>query len=349
MEETRYVGLYRRQFHKVSHHMIISKTPLRMSFVGGGSDLPAFYRKQRGAVLSTAIDKYVYVNVNKKFDNGIRISYSKTEEVHSVDQIEHRLVRAGMQLLELDGGVEITTVADIPSKGTGLGSSSSFTVGLLHALNAFRGRYVSMEQLGADSCKIEIEICGEPIGKQDQYAAAFGGFNLIEFCPDESVVVSPLICDPKTVKVLEENTLLFYTGITRSASALLKQQSDDIANNEDKHRILIRMVQLAYDMRDELQNNNVSAFGDILHENWMLKKSITSGISTSFIDDWYDAARNAGATGGKILGAGAGGFLMLYAPKERHEAIKAALPDLRLIPIGFESLGSRIVFYQPTK
>jgi len=320
-----------------------------MSFVGGGSDLPVFYRKQRGAVLSTAIDKYIYVNVNKKFDNGIRISYSKTEEVDSVDQVEHRLVRAGMQFLELDGGVEITTIADIPSKGTGLGSSSSFTVGLLHALNAFRGRYVSMEQLGVDSCKIEIEICGEPIGKQDQYAAAFGGFNLIEFCPDESVVVTPLICDPQTLKVLEENTLLFYTGITRSASALLKQQSDDIANNEDKHRTLIRMVQLVYDMRDELQNNNVSAFGDILHENWMLKKSITSGVSTSLIDDWYDAARNAGASGGKILGAGAGGFLMLYAPQERHEAIKAALPDLRLIPIGFEPLGSRIVFYQPTK
>jgi len=320
-----------------------------MSFVGGGSDLPAFYRKQKGAVLSTAIDKYVYVNVNKKFDNGIRIAYSKTEEVDSVELIEHRLVRAGMQLLELDGGVEITTIADIPSKGTGLGSSSSFTVGLLNALNAFQGRYVSMDQLGRDSCRIEIDICGEPIGKQDQYAAAYGGFNLIEFCPDESVVVSPLICDPNTIKSLEENTLLFYTGITRSASAILKQQSDDIANNEEKHRTLVRMVQLAYDMRDELQRNNVLAFGDILHENWMLKKSITSGISTSFIDEWYDAARRAGAIGGKILGAGAGGFLMLYAPKERHEAIKASLPNLRLIPIGFDSLGSRIVFYQPTR
>jgi len=162
-------------------------------------------------------------------------------------------------------------------------------------------------------------------------------------------VVSPLICDPKTVKVLEENTLLFYTGITRSASALLKQQADEITNNENKHSTLNRMVQLAYDMRNELQKNNVSAFGDILHENWMLKKSITSGISNSFIDQWYNAARNAGATGGKILGAGAGGFLMVYAPKERHEAIKAALPNLRLIPIGFESLGSRIVFYQPKK
>lgn len=325
--------------------MIISRTPLRMSFVGGGSDLPAFYRHQKGAVLSTAIDKYVYVNVNKKFDNGIRIAYSKNEEVDSVDKIEHRLVRAGMELVGLDGGIEITTIADIPSKGTGLGSSSSFTVGLLHALNAYKGRYVSGEHLGEASCKIEIEMCGEPIGKQDQYAAAFGGFNLIEFCPDESVVVSPLICDPRTVKELESNILLFYTGITRSASALLKQQSDDIANDDAKQQTLQKMVQLAYDMRDELQNNNVDAFGDILHENWMLKKSITSGISTSFIDDWYDAARRAGATGGKILGAGAGGFLMLYAPKDCHGAIKAALPELREIPIGFEPLGSRIIFY----
>jgi D-glycero-alpha-D-manno-heptose-7-phosphate kinase len=329
--------------------MIISRTPLRMSFVGGGSDLPAFYHKQKGAVLSTAIDKYVYVNVNKKFDSGIRLSYSKTEEVDSVNQIEHRLVRASMELLELKGGLEITTIADIPSRGTGLGSSSSFTVGLLNALNAYRGCYVSTDQLGYDSCKIEIEMCGEPIGKQDQYAASFGGFNLIEFCPDESVIVSPLICEHNTITKLEENILLFYTGITRSASNLLKQQSNDITNSEVKHRTLMRMVQLTYDMRDELQKNNVDAFGDILHENWTLKKSLTSGISTSFIDECYDAGRKAGATGGKILGAGAGGFLMLYAAKECHDLIKKTLSNLRSIPISFETLGSRIIFYQPTK
>jgi D-glycero-alpha-D-manno-heptose-7-phosphate kinase len=316
-----------------------------MSFVGGGSDLPAFYRKQCGAVLSTAIDKYMYISVNPKFDDGIRIAYSKNEEVKSVDEIEHPLVRAAMQLLGLKGGVEITSIADIPSMGSGLGSSSSYTVGLLLALNAYMGRFVSSEQLGVDSCKIEIEMCGEPIGKQDQYAAAYGGFNLIEFCPDESVVVSPLICDSRTVKELERSTLLFYTGITRSATELLKQQSEDIANDETKHRTLVKMVQLAYDLRDELQNNNVNAFGEILHENWMLKKSITSGISTSFIDDWYDTARKAGATGGKILGAGAGGFLMLFAPHQEHERIKVALKYLRPIPVGFEPLGGRIIFY----
>lgn len=325
--------------------MIISRTPLRISFVGGGSDLPAFYRQHGGAVISTAIDKYVFVNVNKKFDSGIRLSYSKTEEVAHADQVGHPLVRAAMKHLSLDGGVEITTIADIPSKGTGLGSSSSFTVGLLHALNAFKGTYVSSTQLGRDSCHIEIDMCGEPIGRQDQYAAAFGGFNLIEFRPDDSVIVSPVICDRATIRTLEENLLVFYTGITRSASALLKQQSEEIAGDKLKQKTILRMVGLAHDMRDELHRNNVSAFGEILHENWMLKKSINTGISTAEIDDWYDKARRAGAAGGKILGAGAGGFLLLYAAPESHEAIKSALHMLRPIRMGFEPLGSRIIFY----
>jgi len=325
--------------------MIISRTPLRMSFVGGGSDLPSFYRMHGGAVVSTAIDKYVYVNVNKKFDNGIRVAYSKNEEVDRVEQIDHRIVRSAMQFLQLDGGIEITTIADIPSKGTGLGSSSTFTVGLLHVLNAFKGRYVSSDQLGKDSCHIEIDLCGEPIGKQDQYAAAFGGLNLIEFKPDDSVVVSPIICDRATVAQLEANTLVFYTGISRSASMLLKQQSAEVAGNAEKQRSMLRMVQLAYDMREELHRNNISAFGEILHENWMLKRSMVSGVSTDDIDEWYRVARAAGATGGKILGAGAGGFLMLYAPLEQHERIKLALHMLRPIPLGFEPLGSRIIFY----
>ena len=325
--------------------MIISRTPLRMSFVGGGSDLPHFYRRHGGAVVSTAIDKFIYVSVNRKFDNGIRVAYSKTEEVASVDQIEHPVVRAAMKQLHPNGGIEITTIADIPSRGTGLGSSSSFTVGLLHALNAFKGQYVSSERLGNDSCHIEIDICGEPIGKQDQYAAAFGGLNLIEFKLDDSVIVSPIICDRATIRELESNILVFYTGITRSASTLLKRQSEEIAGNEKKQRALIRMAELAYVLRDELHKNNVAAFGDILHENWMLKKSITAGVSTDDIDAWYKAARSFGAAGGKILGAGAGGFLMLYAPKEAHERIKSALHMLRPINIGFEPLGSRIIFY----
>jgi len=325
--------------------MIISRTPLRISFVGGGSDVPNFYQKYGGAVISTAIDKYIYVNVNKKFDRNIRVAYSKTEEVESVHEIEHRLVRASLKYLGIEGGIEITTIADVPSKGTGLGSSSSFTVGLLHALNAYLGRYVSSEQLGADSSYIEIEQCGEPIGKQDQYAAAFGGFNLIEFKQDDTVVVTPIICKRETVKRIEENILVLYTGITRSASRLLKQQSQEIGNHTPKQNILRRMVELAYVLRDELRKNNTDAFGEILHENWMLKRGITDGISTTKIDEWYESGRRAGAMGGKILGAGAGGFLMFYAPQEVHANIKAALQMLRPIPIQFERLGSRIIFY----
>jgi len=325
--------------------MIISRTPLRMSFVGGGSDLPDFYRRHGGAVLSTAIDKYIYVNVNKKFDDGIRIAYSKTEEVTSVDRIEHRLVREALKFLQLDGGLEITTIADIPSRGTGLGSSSSFAVGLLHALNAFRGRYVSSDQLGRDSCHVEIQLCGEPIGKQDQYAAAFGGFNLIEFKPDESVVVSPVICERATMQEIEASILVFYTGITRSASAVLRQQAEDVASDARKQQVLARMAGLSYALRDELHRNNPAAAGEILHENWELKKSVSSAVSSGEIDEWYAAARRAGAVGGKILGAGGGGFLMLYAPKDAHEEIKSVLQGLRPVSIGFEPLGSRIIFY----
>lgn len=325
--------------------MIISRTPLRMSFVGGGSDLPAFYRRRAGAVVSTAIDKYVYVNVNRKFDDGIRIAYSRNEEVADVSQIEHRLVRASMEQMQLRGGVEITTIADIPSRGTGLGSSSTFTVGLLNALNAFVGKHASAERLAAESCDIEIVRCGEPIGKQDQYAAAYGGFNLIEFEPDDRVVVSPIICRPETVAAIECSCLIFYTGITRSASELLQRQSAEVASSDRKHEVLGRMVDLAHALRNEIQSNNVSAFGEILHENWMLKKSLVNGITTGVIDQWYDTARRAGAIGGKILGAGAGGFLMFFAPPARHDGIREALSELRHIPVRFEPLGSRIIFY----
>ena len=325
--------------------MIISRTPLRMSFVGGGSDLPEFYRQHGGAVLSTAVDKYIYVNVNRKFDNGIRVAYSKTEEVSSVDQVEHRLVREALKFLRLDGGIEITTIADIPSRGTGLGSSSAFAVGLLHALSAYQGRYVSSDQLGRDSCHIEIDLCGEPIGKQDQYAAAFGGFNLIEFKPDDSVIVSPVICERATIREIEASILVFYTGITRSASVLLRQQAQEVAGDARKRQVLARMAGLSYALRDELHRNNAAALGEILHENWELKKSVSSGVSSGEIDEWYAAARRAGAVGGKILGAGGGGFLMLYAPREVHEEIKSALIGLRSVPMGFEPLGSRIIFY----
>lgn len=252
--------------------MIISRTPLRMSFVGGGSDLPVFYRKFGGAVVSTAIDRFIYVTVNQKFDNRIRISYSRTEEAKSIDRIQHPLVREGLKLVGLDGGIEITSIADIPSKGSGLGSSSSFTVGLLNALHAYAGRHTGAEQLAREACEIEIERCGEPIGKQDQYAAAFGGLNLIQFNPDDSVSVEPVICQRETIRRLQARVLVFYTGITRSASVLLKQQNSVLASERQKCEVTRKLAALAHTLCAELRKDRVDAFGEIIHQGWLLKK-----------------------------------------------------------------------------
>jgi D-glycero-alpha-D-manno-heptose-7-phosphate kinase len=264
--------------------MIISKTPLRMSFVGGGSDLAVFYHKYGGAVVSTAINKFVYVTVNPKFDERIRVSYSKTEEARSVDKIKHPLVREAMRMLGIRGGIEITSIADIPAKGTGLGSSSSFTVGLLNALHAYAHQHASAEQLARESCAIEIERCGEPIGKQDQYAAAFGGFNFVRFNPDDSVSVEPIICRRETMRQLEANTLVFYTAITRSASTLLRTQQRAVASQKAKQKAMKRMVELALQLRTELQQNNIDACGEIIHENWLLKRGLTAEVSSTAID-----------------------------------------------------------------
>jgi D-glycero-alpha-D-manno-heptose-7-phosphate kinase len=325
--------------------MIVSQTPLRMSFVGGGSDLPAFYRRYGGAVISVTVDKYVYVTVNKKFDDRIRLSYSKLEEVHSAGELEHKIVRAALQLLKIDGGIEITSIADIPSRGTGLGSSSSFTVGLLHALHAYLGQYISPSDLGQQSCTVEIDLCGEKIGKQDQYAAAFGGLNLIQFHPDDSVAIDPIICQRDVIRELEASMISFYTGVTRNASTILATQSDQVEENECSRKVIRRMVDLTFALRNELHNNNLAAFGEILHENWVLKKSLVPGISDPVIDDWYKRARQAGALGGKLLGAGGGGFLMFFAPANRHEEIARALPDLRRFDIRFDVRGSRIIMF----
>jgi D-glycero-alpha-D-manno-heptose-7-phosphate kinase len=325
--------------------VIISRTPLRMSFVGGGSDLPSFYRKYGGAVVSTSIDKYVYVTINRKFDDHIRLSYSKTEEVELVDQIEHKLVRETLKQLQITGGVEITSIADIPSRGTGLGSSSSFTVGLLHALHAYKGQYVSADDLARQSCIVEIDRCGEPIGKQDQHAAAHGGLNLITFNQDDTVSVDPIICRPETIERLQAKLLVLYTGVTRSASAILKQQKDIVEHDETKQKTVRAMTKLAYALRDELQMNNVQALGEILHESWMLKKSITNGVSNPVIDEWYETARKVGATGGKLLGAGGGGFLVFFVPNDKRDDVISALRDLRPVDLKFERSGSRIIFY----
>ena len=327
--------------------MIISKTPMRMSFAGGGSDLASFYREHGGAVVSTAIDKYMYITVNHKFDSGIRASYSQTEEVGNAAEIKHPLIRAALKVTGIEGGIEMSSMADIPSRGTGLGSSSSFTVGLLHALHGYRNQYVSAEELAATSCHIEINICGDPIGKQDQYAAAYGGLNYIRFHPDDTVSVDPIICSSATLQQLEDHIQVFYTGRSRSAGELLGEQTRKAGSDQRTQQTLVKMVALAADLKRELEHNNLQAFGEILHENWVYKKSLVKGISDSEIDGWYDSARTAGATGGKLLGAGRGGFLMVFAPPARHPAITHALPGLREVKFRFDRNGSQIIFYRP--
>ena len=324
--------------------MIISKTPLRISFVGGGSDIESFYSKTGGAVVSTAIDKYVYITVNKKFDNYIRVSYSKTEEVTHVDEIEHKLVREILKFHKIKGGVEITSIADIPSRGTGMGSSSSFNVGLLHCLYAYKSKYVSAERLAEESSYIEIKECREPIGKQDHYNAAFGGFYFMRFNADGSVEVEPLIFQRRTKELLRKNLLLLYTGITRSASKILKKQINNVSVNPNKRQALEKMVELAYKLKADLQNNVLDTFGEILHQNWLLKKRLTEDISNKMIDKWYDKALGNGAIGGKLLGAGGGGFLLFYAPQKKHHKIITALKELQPIPFDFDTEGSKIIF-----
>ena len=326
--------------------MIISRTPLRTSFVGGGSDLPAFYKTDKGAVVSTAINKYVYITVNKKFDRKIRASYSVTEIVDSVDELNHELIREALKLLDLDGGIEITSIADIPSQGTGLGSSSSYTVGLLNALYAYKGVHVCAEQLAREACEIEIERCSKPIGKQDQYIAAYGGLQYIQFNSDETVFVDPIIHLRDTRTELEKHLLLFYTGLTRSSDSILHEQTKNTEQQEDKRKTLHHMVELAGELRDALIRNDLESFGEILHRGWLEKRKMASNISNSTIDEWYERARKYGAIGGKILGAGGGGFLLLYAPPEKHEDIINALPGLRPFPFRFEPQGSKITYVE---
>lgn len=324
--------------------MIISRTPLRVSFLGGGSDLPSYYRQHGGAVLSTAIDQSVYITVSRKFDDSVRVSYSRTEEVAHASEVEHPLVRESLALLGIEGGVEITSVADIPAKGTGLGSSSSFTVGLLNALHAFRGCHAPAARLAEESCHIEIERCSEPIGKQDQYAAAFGGFNFIRFYPDDSVEVKKVICPAAVLADLQSRLLFFYTGLTRSASTLLRQQSLEMAAPGAKADAMGEMVQLAESAYDDLCAGNIDSLGRLLRDAWEIKKQMTSGITNSLIDEAYQSAIDAGAEGGKLLGAGGGGFLLFFAPPKRHNAIRSALRGLRETPFRFAPQGSSIIF-----
>ena len=326
--------------------MIITRTPLRVSFVGGGTDLRAFYRRERGAVLSTAIDKYIYITVNRKFDNKIRASYSITEFADHPSQLKHELIREAMLLTGIDGGVEITSISDVPSQGTGLGSSSSYTVGLLNALYAFKGQLVNAERLASEACRIEVDILHKAMGKQDQYIAAYGGMQFIQFHPDESVLADALPCGQAIKDQLQRSLLMLYTGVTRSASSVLEEQQRRTDSEKAAQDGLRRMRDLADQLRDSLCAGNLNAFGEVLHTGWMLKRALASGISSGAIDGWYERARQLGAIGGKLLGAGGGGFILLFAPPESHAAICRGLPDLRPMPFQFEPRGSQIIFVQ---
>lgn len=324
--------------------MIITKTPFRISFVGGGSDLEAFYSQSPGAVLSTTIDKYMFVSSHRYFEKDqIRTKYSQTETVSSIKDLKHPILRTALEKFDIQGGLEISSIADIPS-GTGMGSSSSFTVGLLHNLHAFKETYASKEKLAIGACDLEINDLKEPIGKQDQYAAAYGGLNIIEFHTNGQVSVLPIYLKKDFSNRLQDNLCLYYIGNQRSASSILEEQKKN-TSQKDKHQTLKTMVQLVYELRDSMINEDLSGFGRLMHENWMLKKELASGISNPMINDIYDTAMKNGAMGGKLLGAGGGGFMLFYCPKEKQEKLNQALNKLRPFSFNFEQEGSKLIYY----
>ena len=321
--------------------MIISQTPLRVSFAGGGTDFHRYYREHEGAVVSSAIDKYVYVVVVPRFDELIIVNYTKKETVENVRDLNHELVREALLRAGVENGVEITTLADVPSEGSGLGSSSTVTVGLLHALYAYKGKLVTAEQLAREACEIEIDICGKPIGKQDQYIAAYGGICQFTFRKDESVDVKPFRRSPELFHGLSRNIMLFYTGRTRKAGNILSVQDQRTEMNLDQLHCLKALALRTAEALDRLRLWEV---GRVLNDGWQLKRQLAEGISSPEIEEMYDLALSAGASGGKICGAGGGGFLLLYCDPAHHKAVRKAMEAYRELPIALDPDGSKIIF-----
>ena len=322
--------------------MIITRTPLRMSFVGGGSDIESYYREHGGAVISTTIDQYVYINLHRSFGKNVRIAYSKVEEVDYFARVEHPLVREVARYFEVDNGLEVTSIADIPAKGTGLGSSSSFTVGLIHAFCVHLGVNLGKEEIAELACKIEIEACMQPIGKQDQYAAAIGGFNIFNFNPDGSVNTTRVKLGDYERHKLQSWMMVFYTGGTRSASKILAEQTEN--SSKKNHRSsLDEMVKLVQPFSDAVAKANTREAGLLLDTNWQLKRTLASGVSSNEIDEIYTTATSNGAIGGKLLGAGAGGFMLFLVPPERHIDVANALRHLRQVFWNFDTQGSNLI------
>ena len=323
--------------------MIITKTPFRISFVGGGSDLPSFYRQYGGKVLSTTIDKYMYISLHPTFQQEKTIiKYSKTEIVDDINNIQHPIARQLLQNYHTQG-VEIVSTADVIA-GTGLSTSSAYTVGLIHALSIYNNKFKYKQEIAAEACIVELDQLHEPIGKQDQYGTAIGGLKIIEFLPDNSVVAHRVVLSPKSYRKLNQNLLLFYTGVTHSSSEILKEQNNNLLSDQKKNDALRRMVELVDTMYTSLITDKIDDIGLILHTNWLLKKSLASSISNPVIDNYYNLALQNGALGGKLLGAGGGGFLLFYCPLEHQDQLRWALSDLRELPFEMENLGTQLIY-----
>lgn len=321
--------------------MIITKTPLRISFLGGGTDFRPFFRQEEGWVLSSAIDKFIYVIIKERFDSKIRVGYTQTELVNHIDELHHELVRECLRKTGITQGVEISTMADIPSEGSGLGSSSTVTVGLLNAMHTYLNQPVSHEQLAREACEIEIDVLGKPIGIQDQYIAAYGGQRFLHFGRNDVVTTTGLGLNETQIRKLNQNLLLFYTNIARKAESVLGEQMEQMDQRLD---VLREMKGLAIQARAALEAHEFDSFGRLLDKSWQLKKQMASRVSNRVIDDIYTAATTAGAIGGKITGAGGGGFLLLYCRPERQDEVRSALAPLQELPFRLEADGSKVIF-----
>ncbi len=320
--------------------MIISQTPLRIGLVGGGTDLPEYYTEHGGRVLNCAIDKYVYVVVKQRFDDDIYVNYSSKEIVSRVEDLQHELVRESMAMTGVAGGVEITTLADIPSSGSGLGSSSALTVGLLNALFTYQGRQIAAEELADRACVIEIERCGKPIGKQDQYIAAFGGIRDIHFGPGADVIAEELGVSQAERQLLQQQMMLFYTGVTRSADTILTEQRSNVSSTLPQLDLLRDLAGFAV---AHLRSGDVDGMGEVLRQSWEAKRKLASNVSNDQIDVAVERALEAGATGAKVTGAGGGGFLVVICPMGHQGAVREGLKGMRELPIKLDRLGSRIM------
>lgn len=321
--------------------MIIVQTPLRVSFFGGGTDFRAFFMQEGGCVLSSAIDKYIFITIKERFDSKLRIGYTQTEMVDEVDQIHHELIRESLRITRIGRGVEITTMGDIPSEGSGLGSSSTVTVGALHAMYAYLGEIVPAERLAREACEIEIEILKRPIGVQDQYIAAYGGLRFFEFLPNGQVLAEKINLSIEAQRALNNNFMLFFTGISRTSSSVLREQ---VNNLNDRLSELREIKDMACEARCAIEAENFDALGVLLHQSWELKKRLAGTISNEQINEMYETARKAGAIGGKISGAGGGGFLLLHVPIERQDKVRGALHGLQELPFRLEADGTKVIF-----